>query len=73
MVFAGTSISQGYASAVVTSTGMLTEIGKIQESITEAVNESSDTPLKLKLDRFAQQLTWVRQRYFLSSLTSPAG
>ena len=60
MAFAGTSISQGDAVAVVTSIGMSTEIGNIQRSITEAENEASDTPLKLKLDDFATKLTKVR-------------
>jgi Ca2+-transporting ATPase len=37
---------------------MRTEIGKIQAQIQAASEEEEDTPLKQKLDRFGDQLTW---------------
>ena len=39
MVFAGTMITNGYATALVTRTGMETEIGKIQQAVMEAKEE----------------------------------
>ena len=36
MVFAGTMITNGHAMALVTRTGMETEIGKIQQAVMEA-------------------------------------
>ena len=58
IVFSSTAVSQGAATCVVTETGMRTEIGKIQAQITEAADETEDTPLKQKLDDFGDQLTW---------------
>ena len=36
MVFAGTMITNGYATALVTRTGMETEIGKIQQAVIQS-------------------------------------
>ena len=47
MVFAGTMITNGYATALVTRTGMETEIGKIQQAVMEAKEEEEKTPLGL--------------------------
>ncbi len=58
MLFGGTAASQGACVAIVTHTGMRTEIGKIQAQIQAASEEEEDTPLKQKLDRFGDQLTW---------------
>lgn len=60
MLFAGTAIANGSCSAVVTSIGMGTEIGKIQEQISAAAKEDDDTPLKKKLDEFGEMLAKVR-------------
>lgn len=77
MVFAGTTVVNGSCICVVITTGMHTEIGKIQTQIHEASLEESDTPLKKKLDEFGNRLTtaigivclvvWViNYKYFLS-------
>ncbi len=47
IVFSGTSISYGRATAVVTGTGMRTEVGKIAAGIMQS--ETPDTPLQKKL------------------------
>ncbi|KAJ6343951.1 hypothetical protein OIU76_005650 [Salix suchowensis] len=57
MVFAGTTVVNGSCICIVISTGMKTEIGKIQKQIHEASLEESDTPLKKKLDEFGGRLT----------------
>ncbi|KAL3678039.1 hypothetical protein R1sor_020995 [Riccia sorocarpa] len=59
MVFAGTTVIYGSCTCIVTATGMLTEIGKIQSQILDASAETYDTPLKRKLDEFADTLTKV--------------
>lgn len=57
MVFAGTTVVNGSCICIVISTGMNTEIGKIQQQIHEASLEESETPLKKKLDEFGSRLT----------------
>ncbi|XP_002974128.2 calcium-transporting ATPase, endoplasmic reticulum-type [Selaginella moellendorffii] len=59
MVFSGTTIVNGCCVGVVVSTGMFTEIGKIQAQIQEASMQDDDTPLKKKLDEFGERLTVV--------------
>jgi Ca2+-transporting ATPase len=59
MVFAGTTISGGKATGIVTATGMSTEIGKIQAAVTEASEDAEKTPLNQKLDDFGDLLTNV--------------
>ena len=54
MVFAGTMISYGRASAVVVSTGMLTEFGRIAAML-QAV-ETEKTPLQNNLDKVGTML-----------------
>lgn len=77
MVFAGTTVVNGSCICIVITTGMQTEIGKIQTQIHEASLEEGDTPLKKKLDEFGNRLTtaiglvclvvWViNYKYFLS-------
>ncbi len=59
-------MSNGKAIAVVTNTGMTTEIGKIQSAVQDAGKEEEDTPLSKKLDEFGTQLSYVREiRQFL--------
>jgi Ca2+-transporting ATPase len=59
MVFAGATVVNGSFISIVVSTGMATEIGKVQSQIREASLEEADTPLKKKLDEFGQRLTSV--------------
>ncbi len=54
MVFMATHVIYGRGKAVVTSTGMKSEFGKIAEMV-QAVEEK-ETPLKLKLESFAKKL-----------------
>ncbi|MEM3815258.1 MAG: cation-translocating P-type ATPase [Candidatus Bathyarchaeia archaeon] len=54
MVFMATHVIYGRRKAVVTSTGMRTEFGKIAELVQEM--EEEETPLKAKLERFAKKL-----------------
>ncbi len=54
MVFTATYVTYGRGKAVVTSTGMETEFGKIAEMV-QAV-ETEETPLKQKLEKFAKKL-----------------
>jgi len=53
-VFMATHVTYGRGKAVITSTGMGTEFGKVAEMV-QAVEEV-DTPLKQKLARFAKKL-----------------
>ena len=53
-VFMATHVTYGRGKAVITSTGMSTEFGKIAEMV-QAVEEE-ETPLKQKLARFAKKL-----------------
>lgn len=54
MVFTGTAATRGNAYAVVTSTGMKTEIGKISNML--KVNEKSKTPLEDQLHKLGKTL-----------------
>ncbi|MBL8290909.1 MAG: cation-translocating P-type ATPase, partial [Bryobacterales bacterium] len=54
MVFAGTAVSHGHARAVVTATGMRTELGRIAGLLSET--KSPPTPLQRELDRTGKQL-----------------
>lgn len=57
MLFMGTSVVEGKAQAVVTSTGMQTELGRIAGMIQQIPEES--TPLQRKLDLLGKQLVIV--------------
>jgi Ca2+-transporting ATPase len=54
MVFTATHVVYGRGKAVVVSTGMNTEFGKIAEMVQTA--EEEETPLQKKLDRFASKI-----------------
>ncbi|KDD76403.1 E1-E2 ATPase, partial [Helicosporidium sp. ATCC 50920] len=82
VMFGGTGVASGSATAVVHATGMSTEMGLIQRQIREAAAEDSDTPLKQMLDSFGESLArlilWVcvavwliNWRHFLSWETRP--
>jgi len=57
MVFMATHVMYGRGRAVVTSTGMNTEFGKIAKLVQEIGEE--ETPLKVKLERFAKKLAVI--------------
>ena len=57
MLFSGTTVSTGHATALVVLTGASTAIGDIQESITSQISEP--TPLKQKLNDFGDMLAKV--------------
>lgn len=56
MIFKGTIVSSGSAKAIVTSIGMLTELGKIAGMMEEG---SQKTPLQKRLGVFAKQLAII--------------
>ncbi len=55
MLYMGSTIVYGRARAVITATGMETEMGKIADAITKA--ESGETPLQKKLSSLSKTLT----------------
>lgn len=55
MLFLGTIVTRGRGKAVVTATGMNTELGKIAEMVSEAPDE--ETPLQKKLAVLGKQLS----------------
>ncbi|MCJ1343971.1 hypothetical protein MMC31_002170 [Peltigera leucophlebia] len=57
MLFSGTTVVNGNATALVVQTGARTAIGDIQESITSQISEP--TPLKQKLNDFGDMLAKV--------------
>ncbi|ODV91001.1 hypothetical protein CANCADRAFT_25785 [Tortispora caseinolytica NRRL Y-17796] len=57
MLFAGTAVTSGSAFALVVRTGLNTQIGGIQNSITSQI--STPTPLKEKLDDFGDKLAKI--------------
>jgi len=57
MVFMGTTITYGRGAAIVTETGMATELGNIAELLQSV--EREPTPLQRRLDRLGKNLAWV--------------
>ena len=57
MVYMGSTIVYGRADAVVTSTGMKTEMGKIASALSDA--KDNLTPLQRKLNQLSKVLTWL--------------
>lgn len=55
MLYMGSTVVYGRGRAVVTATGMNTEMGKIADALLTA--EEGDTPLQLKLNRLSKTLT----------------
>jgi Ca2+-transporting ATPase len=56
-VFLGTSIANGSGRAVVTATGMQTEVGGIAKLLETATRD--ETPLQRRLDHVARRLVWA--------------
>jgi len=57
MIYKGTAIVRGSGAAIVTGTGMNTELGAISAMVEEAEDES--TPLEKRLDALGRKLVWV--------------
>lgn len=57
MVYSGTTIYVGRALAVVVSTGLATEIGRIGTLVSQV--ETSKTPLETRLDELGARLVWL--------------
>ncbi len=57
MVFKGTSITQGAGEAIVTATGMATEIGHISKLAQDA--EAEVSPLEVRLEHLGHRLIWL--------------
>ncbi len=57
MAYMGSTVAYGRGKAVVTATGMRTEMGKIATAITQA--EDGQTPLQKKLTQLSKILTWL--------------
>ncbi len=57
MVYMGSTIVYGRGKAVITATGMDTEMGKIADALAKA--EDGQTPLQLKLSQLSKVLTWL--------------
>ncbi len=57
MLYMGGTVVYGRGTAVVTATGMDTEMGKIADALQKA--EDSATPLQIKLNQLSKTLTWL--------------
>ena len=57
MMYMGSTVVYGRGKAVITATGMDTEMGKIADALTKA--EDGSTPLQIKLDQLSKILTWL--------------
>ncbi|MDD6024457.1 MAG: cation-translocating P-type ATPase [Oscillospiraceae bacterium] len=57
MVYMGSTVVYGRGTAVVTGTGMDTEMGKIAGALQQA--QDGDTPLQIKLNQLSKVLTWL--------------
>ena len=57
MVYMGSTVVYGRGAAVITATGMDTEMGKIADALANA--EEGQTPLQIKLSQLSKTLTWL--------------
>ena len=55
MLFAGTTITTGRATAVIVNTGVNTEIGKIADKVANTKDEKS--PLSIRIEKFSKQIS----------------
>ena len=69
MVFKGSAITRGSGEAIVTATGMATELGRISQLAEAAQGDSS--PLEVRLERLGRTLIWLT--LILASGTALAG
>ena len=56
-LYAGCSVLTGRAKAVVSSTGINTEVGKIAQKVTST--EESKSPLTIRMEKFSKQITLI--------------
>jgi Ca2+-transporting ATPase len=59
MLYAGTLVTRGSGVAVVTHTGMASQMGRISQGVTDAAADAPKTPLERKLDEFSSTLTVI--------------
>lgn len=57
MLYMGGTVVYGRGTAVVTATGMSTEMGKIADALQKA--QDNQTPLQIKLNQLSKILTWL--------------
>lgn len=57
MLYAGTSVITGRALAVVTKTGIQTEVGQIAQKVT--TTEETKSPLTIRMEKFSKQITVI--------------
>ena len=57
MLYMGSTVVYGRGTAVITATGMDTEMGKIAGALQQA--EEGETPLQIKLNQLSKILTWL--------------
>lgn len=57
MIYMGSTVVYGRGKAVITATGMKTEMGKIADALSQA--EDNQTPLQIKLSQLSKILTWL--------------
>lgn len=57
MLYMGSTVVYGRGSAVITATGMDTEMGKIADALQQVSDEK--TPLQIKLNQLSKVLTWL--------------
>jgi P-type Ca2+ transporter type 2C len=57
MIYKGTHVTRGNAKAIVSGTGMNTELGKIADLVHSADQEA--TPIEKKLEDFSKKLIWI--------------
>ena len=57
MCYMGSTVTYGRGTAVITATGMDTEMGKIADALARA--EQGQTPLQIKLSQLSKILTWL--------------
>ena len=57
MIFMGSTLVYGHGTAIITATGMDTEMGKIADAIT--MTQEHATPLQVKLNQLSKVLSWL--------------